>query len=325
MSNYYDILGVDKNASIDDIKKAYRKLAIQHHPDKGGDEKKFQEISAAYDVLNDEKKKKEYDNGGNQRGRQQNHEDIFAQMFGNRMNGRNHNEKKEYVCSDINRNYKISLKDAFTGSVKNLKIRLKAYNFDKIKECDECNGLGKIRNIQNMGIFTQVFECACNKCKTTGFIEIDNATYDDEKNIQLIIPKGIKNGNKIVLNGCGEQSKLKNIKAGNLIFTIEIENNNSINRDGDNLHYKFDISFIKSIVGEEISYNLFDEEKIEFNTKMFNIVHPNKKYEILNKGMYIMNSDNKRGSFIIEFNINYPQLNDEKRNNLEKILKDILN
>jgi DnaJ family protein A protein 2 len=178
MANLYDILGVQKNASQDDIKKAYKKLAIQNHPDKGGDEKKFQEISNAYDILGDQKKRQDYDNGGQQFRGRPNHEDIFAQMFGHKMNGMNNkNQKKQHSCSDINRNYKISLKDAYTGTIKNLKIKLKAYHFDKIKECNDCNGMGRIKNIQNMGIFTQIFEAPCNKCKTTGFIESNDVNY----------------------------------------------------------------------------------------------------------------------------------------------------
>ena len=101
MANLYDILGVQKNASQDDIKKAYKKLAIQNHPDKGGDEKKFQEISNAYDVLGDQKKRQDYDNGGQQFRGRPNHEDIFAQMFGHKMNGMN-NKNQKFNKGNIN-------------------------------------------------------------------------------------------------------------------------------------------------------------------------------------------------------------------------------
>ena len=321
MTNLYDTLGLKKNATQDEIKRAYKQLAIQNHPDKGGDEKKFQEISNAYDVLGDQKKRQEYDNGGNQfRGRNNCHADIFAHMFGQRMNGGN--QKKQHSCSDIIRNYKISLKEAYTGTIKNLKIKLKAFHFNKIKECEECNGIGRIKNIQHMGVFTQIFETSCNKCKTSGFIETKDAVYEEEKNITLNIPKGVINGHKITINECGEQPKLKNIKPGNLIFNIEIDKNDTFIRDGNNLHSKINISFLHSIIGANIKYSLFDVDFFEFNTNQFNIVHPNKKYEIKNRGMPIMHND-KKGSLFIEFIIDYPELNNEKRDYLENNLKSV--
>ena len=161
MTNLYQVLGLEKSASADDIKRAYKKLAVQNHPDKGGDEKKFQEISNAYDVLSDPKKKQEYDSGGSNGNRfNGNHDDIFAHFFGRRGGGPQPPQK----CNDILKPYKITLRDAFTGVKKTLKIKLKAFNLDKLKSCDDCNGMGRIKNIRNMGVFQQVFEMQCNSC-----------------------------------------------------------------------------------------------------------------------------------------------------------------
>jgi len=316
MTNLYQILGIEKSATSDDIKKAYKLLAIKFHPDKGGDENKFQEISNAYDILSDTKKKNEYDNGGDTNM----NNDIFAHFFGNRNQRPQRNNEK---CNDIIKNYKISLKDSFNGLKKTLKIKLKAYNHDKMKKCNKCNGMGRIKNIRNMGVFTQVIEMPCDSCQGCGFIGSDDASYEIEKVLEFIIPKGIKNNNKICIDKCGEQPKVSNKIPGNLIFNIEIELDKKFIRNENNLETKIQLCFISSICGENIKLNILDDEVFDFNIKDLGIVHPNKKYEFKNKGMPIQGTNN-RGNLLIEFDIDYPILNDDQRNNLSKSMTDLL-
>lgn len=318
MTNLYQILGLEKSASTDDIKKAYKKLAVQNHPDKGGDEKKFQEISNAYDILSDPKKKQDYDNGNSNGNRHHaNHDDIFAHFF-----GRNGGPRQEPVqkCNDILKPYKITLREAFTGVKKTLKIKLKAYHLDKLKSCDDCNGMGRIKNIRNMGIFQQVFEMQCNSCSGSGSKNIEECAYEIEKILELHIPKGVHNNNNICIDGCGEQPKVANKKPGNLIFNIEIINNDAFIRDGDNLNAVITINFIDSICGANVNFNIMDEDSINFNTSMFNVVHPNKKYEFKDKGMPILGR-NAKGNLYIEFNIEYPILTDEQKKGIKELLK----
>jgi DnaJ family protein A protein 2 len=316
MTNLYQVLGIDKSASAEDIKKAYKKLAVQNHPDKGGDEKKFQEISNAYNVLSDSKKKLEYDNGGSNGNRfNGNNEDIFAHFFG-RRGGQQQSQK----CNDIIKSYPITLRDAFTGVKKILKIKLKSYNLDKLKSCDDCNGVGRIKNIRNMGIFQQVFEMQCNSCNGTGSKNLEESAYEIEKTLELNIPKGIHNNNKICIDGCGEQPKVINKKPGNLVLNIEIINNDAFTRDKDDLHSSISINFTSSLCGANIEFNIMDEDKITFNTSQFNIVHPNKKYEFKEKGMPIQGTD-KRGNLYVEFNIEYPILTEEQKKYIKDILK----
>lgn len=315
MNDLYKILGLNKTASQDEIKNAYKKLAIKNHPDKGGDEKTFQNISNAYNILSDPKKKQEYDNGGQQGHRfNGNHDDIFAHFFGARR-GQQRNE--EHKCNDILKSYKISLKDAFTGLKRTLKIKLKAYNHEKTTECENCNGKGRIKNIRNLGIMTQVFESQCNTCNGVGYGNLEEASYEIEKTIELVIPKGIQNNHKICIDECGEQPKVKNKKAGNLIFNIEIQENDVFKRENNNLHTKMKIDFISSICGANVKFNIMDEEMLNFNTSEFGIVYPNKKYEFKNKGMPIQRSNN-RGNLYLEFEIDYPKLTDEQRDKLRK-------
>lgn len=320
MTNLYQILGIEKTASADDIKKAYKKLAVQNHPDKGGDEKKFQEISNAYDILSDPKKKQDYDNGNNggQHQHHASHEDIFAHFFG--RNGGSGGQTPIQKCNDILKPYKITLREAFTGVKKTLKIKLKAYHLEKLNKCDDCNGMGRIKNIRNMGIFQQVFEMQCNTCNGTGSNNLEECAYEIERILELHIPKGVHNNNNICIDGCGEQPKAVNKKPGNLIFNIEIINNDAFTRTGDDLNSIITINFIDSICGANINFNIMDEDSIMFNSSQFNIVHPNKKYEFKEKGMPVLGK-NTRGNLYIEFNIVYPILTDEQKKGIKELLK----
>jgi DnaJ family protein A protein 2 len=335
MVNYYDILGIPKNASPEDIKRAYKKLAVKHHPDKGGDEKKFQDINNAYDVLTNKEKKENYDRTGdeNRRGGMgptgptgPNPHDIFAHFFGRGHGGHpgNQHMNRSHKCNDIIHTYKISLRDAFNGVKKQIKIKTKAYHFDKLKECENCQGTGKVKNVKNMGVFTQIFETACDLCKGTGIIDKDNsASYDIEKLVHLIIPKGVNDGHNIIHKELGEQPKRKIDKPGDLIFKIQVLPNDVFTRIGNDLHSSIKIDFISSITGANIRYNIMDEDIFEFNTNRFNIVYPDKKYKIENKGMYI--NDNKRGDLYLTFDIEYPILSNEQRDKIRQILHDELN
>jgi DnaJ homolog subfamily A member 2 len=319
MTNLYQILGVENSASADDIKKAYKKLAVQNHPDKGGDEKKFQEISNAYDILSDPDKKRAYDNGNNgQHHHHANHEDIFAHFFGRHGGHGGHGEPQK--CSDILKPYKISLQEAYTGVKKILKIKLKTFHLEKLKSCDDCNGMGRIKNIHNIGIFQQIVEMQCNTCNGSGSKNLEECAYEIEKILELHIPKGVNNNNNICIDGCGEQPKTPNKKPGNLIFNIEITANDSFTRNGDDLNAVITINFIDSICGANINFNIMDEDTITFNTSMFNIVHPNKQYEFKEKGMPILGR-NTRGNLYIEFKIEYPILTDEQKKGIKEILK----
>jgi DnaJ family protein A protein 2 len=325
MTNLYQILGLENSASGDDIKKAYKKLAVQNHPDKGGDEKKFQEISNAYDILSDPKKKQDYDNSQNGH-HHASHADIFAHFFGrNGMPGGPGGpggppgQEPIQKCNDIVKPYKITLRESFTGVKKTLKIKLKAYHLEKLNKCDDCNGMGRIKNIRNMGIFQQVFEMQCNSCNGIGSNNLEECAYEIERILELHIPKGVHNNNNICIDGCGEQPKAVNKKPGNLIFNIEIADNDAFIRNGDDLNSVITINFIDSICGANINFNIMDEDTINFNTSQFNIVHPNKKYEFKEKGMPILGR-NARGNLYIEFKIEYPILTDEQKKGIKELL-----
>ena len=201
----YDVLGVDKNASQDQIKSAYRKLAIQTHPDKGGDAEKFKEIASAYDVLGDEQKRNEYNQigdeglsggggGGGFPGGMNPH-DLFAQMFGggnpfggggggggggfpgfsfdmsgfgNMGHGGRRNQ--EVRRADHNHEIHITLNDAYYGIHKSVKVCITKTCMSCVSTCTQCQGQGMINEIHRNGPFTQISQRNCDRCRGTCFM-----------------------------------------------------------------------------------------------------------------------------------------------------------
>lgn len=347
--NLYTILGLNKNddPSQNDIKKAFKKLALEHHPDKNKNnpdaEKKFKEMSHAYDILTDENKKKIYDQTGDENFNEQNQgnsgsmgpfgsmhaSDIFEQFFRQHHHpffGNHFNDNSK--CENIQKVHTISLDEAFEGINATMKINVSKYCQNCLKQCKNCNGSGTVKQVNNMGFITQIFQGTCGMCNGSGFKSENNKScfdckgtgkYNKEFNAFLNLPAGIDDGFKTCFPDMGEQPKKPQEKAGDLILEIKISEHPNFVRKGNDLYYKCKLSFIESIIGKDIVIPYF-KENININTNIFGVVHPNKSYLIENKGMPITNTKNY-GNMFIEFNIKYPKIkNKDKLEKLEEIL-----
>lgn len=351
--NLYKILGLDKNdnPSEDNIKKAYKKMAMLYHPDKNKDnpnaEEKFKEISNACDILTDEKKKRIYDqvgdegfkeaesSGGNFHG---NHADIFESFFGGRHPFAHHFgfdfgesfENRNKHQNSIHKQIHLTLEDVFNGVNKELNLTINKYCHDCLTKCVNCNGTGVVKQVKNMGIMTQIFTGRCDKCND-GFKSNGNKScgvcngkgkYSKDVNAHLSLPKGVHTGYKTVFPEMGEQPKNPDQVPGNLILEVIVSDHSIYQRDGNDLIYKCQLSYIESVIGKDIKIPFFNNKTLELNTSIFGVVYPGKKYLIQNKGLPILNTESY-GNMYIEFSIKYPKIkNKDKIKELELLLQE---
>lgn len=314
MSNqedYYELLGISKDASDDEIKRAYRKLALKTHPDKnGGDDTMFKKINLAYETLSDPSKKAEYDNPHEMHGFPGG--DIFSQLFRG-MSGmninvnvqNNRNIKRQTHIHKIN----VTLKDIHVGLTKNLKLTISKTCFSCKKECNVCGGSGRTIQVTRNGPFIQQVQGICNNCKGNGLINDDNfncikccgnGSITEEKTIKVEIPKCAPNGFQVVYEGLGEQAQKEREQPGDLIIQIHVEEDPYFQRENNNLIYKCQLKLAEIFLGKELLIPHFDEH-FTINSNIFGIINPNKRYHVNSKGL------GGSGDLIFIFEIIYPE------------------
>lgn len=287
---YYDILGVPRDASADDIRKAYRKLAMKEHPDKGGDPERFKKISEAYETLSDDQKRAQYDAPPGPRP-----EDIFG-MFGDMFRPRETNRR-----SDELKEIYIPLSRAYTGADMKFKVTL-----DTLctcgKKCPQCNGQGSIRVHHPM--FPIAMEQGCPACGASGVVSsgcssCTRGRRNEERLVQIHIPKGVHDGHTTVLEGLGQQKQKPSDIPGNLVLRVRIEKDPNFTREGDALVFSPTITFVQSMIGTLVTIPHFDGSFI-VDTRQFGIINPENVYTIPGRGM------NDRAPLKLKFKIKYP-------------------
>jgi len=343
--DYYDLLGVSRGASADELKKAYRKLAMKYHPDKNaGDkesEKKFKEISEAYDVLKDEQKRAAYDRfghaafeggmggaggGGGGGGFHQAGDfdfeasgfgNIFDDMFSEFMGGgrAQASQAASPQGADLRYNMEISLEDAFKGLKKNIKIPANATcdachgsgsaEGTKPETCPTCHGQGKTRARQ--GFFT--IQRTCSHCHGMGQILKNpckpcggSGRVRKEKTLSVTIPAGIEDGARIRLSGEGEAG-LRGGHPGDLYIFLHIKSHKFFHRDGSNIYCQVPISMTTATLGGEFEVPTIDEHTAR--VKIPQGTQSGKQFRLKGKGMSIMRSS-ARGDMYIETHVETP-------------------
>jgi molecular chaperone DnaJ len=292
--DYYEVLGVAKTASADEIKKAFRKAAVEHHPDRGGDETKFKEINEAYEVLKDSEKRKRYDQfghagvggaGGNPftgyggQGQNINFDfgdlglgDIFNSFFGGGMGGQQ-GQSRQARGRDVETSVEISFEHAVFGTEVDLNINLadtcehcKGTTVEpgyELKICDNCDGAGQVTNVMRT-VFGNIQQAApCPKCKATGKIPEKvcsvcrgKGTQAKKQAIQLKIPAGIDDGATIRLREHGEA--IANGTKGDLYVNIRVKPHKKFTREGDLILSEEHIGMVEAALGTEIDVDTVD-------------------------------------------------------------------
>lgn len=312
MSDYYSILGVSKNASNDEIKTSYKKLARQHHPDKGGDKEFFQKIQEAYEILSDNTKRQQYDNP-HTNNMNMNMDNMFP--FGFEHPFFKHHRRQEQIVKKSDHFYtcKITLKEVYTGTTKRLKINRKRICKICMANCNQCGGNGIETQHVQMGPFTQVIQKTCNKCSGTGKSN-DNTricsscgssgSINEENVFEINIRKCIKSGENFIFQEWGEQAIKDNEISGNFVVNVVVENDKDFVRDNMDLLYTIKLTFRESVIGKTVTIPHFGGD-IPLDTRGFGLINPNKEYIIYNKGL--LDETDKSGNLRLKYEIAYPE------------------
>ncbi len=352
--NYYEILGVSKDASQEEIKKAYRKKAHKHHPDKGGDEEKFKKINRAYQVLSDKEKRERYDRfgkaggkGGGFGGFSGNYHqgdfgegfdfgDIFGDIFGGGFGG--FSAQKERKGESIKIDITIDLSQAFTGTTIEKKLKKRnvcnscsgsgADSGSGLKTCSRCNGKGKTETRKRtfFGTFSQME--ICKKCNGTGEIPEKECPecggegrVEDIRNINIKIPRGIKSGQTIRVSNKGHAGK-RGEKPGDLLVKVRIKKHKIFKRKGDDLYQTTHISFSQAALGGVVKVPIFDQngDIKDVKLKVPKGSESGKTIRLSGKGMPQL-SGYGQGDLYIDLKIKIPKKISKKQKELLKKLK----
>ncbi|HEX3099605.1 MAG TPA: molecular chaperone DnaJ [Patescibacteria group bacterium] len=376
--NYYETLGIKKDASADEIKKAYRKLAHKYHPDKGQganseNDAKFKEVNEAYQVLSDSEKKSQYDQygqtfedaqrqgggpgygagfggqGGNPFGGGQNpfggfaggvdfdFGDIFGDIFGSR--GQRSERRNRGI--DLEMPLTISFEDAVFGVKRNITLEKK----DKCKTCDGsgakpgtkvvtcpvCHGQGQIKTQRNTIFGAVQSAVACDRCGGDGKIpEVPCETckgegfFRQEKTLEVQIPAGIDNNQRIRINGEGEVG-YRGSQPGDLYINIRVKPHKEFVRDGTTLRTSVPISFTQAALGAKVKVQTLDGEielKIPAGTQ------PGKVFKVAGKGVPDLDhrshgAGGKRGDLLITARVVIPNKLSKKETELMKQIAEL--
>jgi molecular chaperone DnaJ len=336
--DYYELLGVGRTASPDDIKKAFRKLAMQHHPDRNDGnkdaEKKFKELNHAYDVLKDPEKRAAYDRygpaafeGGHGPGgpgagfNGQGFDfgsvfgDIFEEMFNGGRGGGRPGGRADMRGQDLRFNLEITLEQAYGGTEATVRVPSSvsceachgsgAEPGSKPQQCPTCQGRGRIRAQQ--GFFT--VERTCHTCHGAGQV-IDKpckvcagqGRVRREKTLKVNIPAGVEDGTRIRLSGEGEAGT-RGGPAGDLYVFLSVRRHGLFEREGADVHCRVPISMVQATLGGGIEVPTLDGKAARINIPAG--AQNGHQFRLRGKGMPVMRST-QRGDMYIEINVETP-------------------
>lgn len=356
--NYYDILGISKSASADEIKRAYRKLAHQYHPDKGsGNAEKFKEVNEAYQVLSDEGKRAQYDRFGenyqqasgfgggaggfnpfdgfgggfSQGGVEFDLGDIFSDIFG----GRESRQSRRQRGVDLEMPLTISFEESVHGATKTVTIEKQdkchvcngngAAPGSKIITCPKCHGQGQIITTRRTIFGNMQSATTCDKCEGEGKVpetpcSICNGSgvLRRPKTLEVKIPAGIDHGQRIRVQGEGEVG-YRGSQPGDLYITIRITPSKEFKRDGYNLHKELPISFVQAALGTKIDVHTVDGV---VEVKVPAGTQPNTMLKVSGKGVPVINSG-KRGDLLLKVRVVVPNKLSKKEKELIEQLAEV--
>merc|ERR1719359_2456566 len=273
-TKFYKLLEVDKDASEPEIKKAYRKMAIQHHPDKGGDPEKFKEITRAYEVLSDSDKRSKYDRGGEDAldgDGGGDPSDIFEAFFGGGgRRGSGGGGRRRQKTKDVSQPLKVTLEQLYCGNTKKMAITRQVIDKKKgVQECSECNGRGVKVEAVRMGPMIQQMQSACRACGGQGK---SFKTKKEREVLEVLIQKGSPDGHKVIFREMADEHP--DADTGDVIFLLKQQEHADFKRRGADLFIERKISLVEALCGFEMEIPHLDGRKLIIKSGPGDIVKP---------------------------------------------------
>ena len=281
--NYYGVLGVDEKATQEDIKKAYRNLAKENHPDKGGDEEKFKKITEAYDTIGDANKRSQYDNQKN---------NPFGSNFADMFHSFNQQRQRQETHTSVI-TVNIGVLDSYLSRNKQITYKRKTScnvcsgSGGEKKVCTTCNGAGSVMKQMGTGMFIQVVNMMCDACSGTGKITINacyscngSETKDEMKTLDVKIPHGLEDGQFIRMSNVGD---FKNGRFGDLVIRVNLVEENGFFKNGPHLIYNSYLNY-EDLIKEDINIPHPDGE---LNIKLPKLFDSSKPLRVKSKGFKV--------------------------------------
>lgn len=342
--DYYEILGVPKNAPADEIKKSYRKLALKYHPDRNSGDKtadeKFKEAAEAYAVLSDSTKRSQYDQFGHSLGGHgfsgfegfetafSDFGDIFGDLFGDFLGGGGSRQSRGKRGSDLQYHLEITLEEAAHGKEVALNIPRQetcdgcqgsgAEPGSKKSTCAECRGTGAVRISQGFFMFQRTcpscqgegerIEKICRSCRGSGRVE-------KTRKLSVKVPAGIESGSRLKISGEGESGR-KGGGTGNLYVLVSVKEHAFFARDGQDLHCEAEIPYTVACLGGEVEIPTLDDK---MKLKIPSGTQSGKVFRVQGKGLASVHGHG-HGDQFVRVKIHVPtKLSDQEKKLLEEL------
>jgi len=355
-TDYYELLGIQRGATDEQIKKAYRKMALKYHPDKNqGDkdsEEKFKEITEANDVLSDPEKRKFYDRYGHD---WENASKMNGRGFGRGFGSQFHDFKREFERqaakgASIKVIVNLTLEECYNGCEKEIPYKVNkicgscsgngSKNGTSIQTCTKCGGSGQETVVVRSGNHILQTVVTCNSCGGHGRVITEKCGTCDGRGMEpydevaiITFPRGVESGQSIAAEMKGHYSRVPDADRGDVIFVIQEIRHENFERDGNNLIYNHNIEYEDILLGTEIEIPTIDDKKVKFNIPPGTQL--DKTFRLKGKGMPTINlpkdvtpSSSFEGAFgncIVRLSINIPTLLSDEERELFKKIREIKN
>jgi len=327
-TKFYDVLNVSPTATADEIKRAYRRLALKYHPDKNneaGAAEKFKEISVAFECLSDAEKRKKYDQYG-EKGLDINEmnfdpSDIFSHFFGGGRRSRGEPKPKDIVY-----HLNVPLEHFYTGRTAKIAVTRNRFcgscdgrgstRQGVDTTCGDCRGRGMKMMTQQLGPgFVQQMQVHCSKCGGTGtFVDPKDRcptcqskkVVPDRKVFNVIIEKGMKKGDSVTFSSEGDQ--VPGLKlSGDIIIVFDQQRHEKFTRKGAHLLMEKEISLVEALTGFSFELTHLDERPIVISSPPGHVIDPANLYAVVNEGMPVANTGGtEKGQLVFHFKVRFP-------------------